>query len=113
MITISDEVMVAIIMSLASTIAAIVAAIATIENRKRSIEIKDQVKNTHSTNLREDIDEIKSSVGAVIRGQDTLHEANNVMSERMTNIARRLDDNHRGVNAEFKRVWETLKRRRQ
>lgn len=55
----SEPVIIQIIITAGAVVVAIVSLIATYANRQDVKDVKDQVKNTHETNLRQDIDKVK------------------------------------------------------
>ena len=55
----SEPVIIQIIITAGAVVVAIVSLIATYANRQDVKDVKDQVKNTHDTNLRQDIDKVK------------------------------------------------------
>ena len=87
-----------VIAFLAQTIPAVVAAIAAIkaakvahENKSTTEAVRNQVENSHSSNLRDDIDELKDSV---------LH-----LHDRMTNHIAKEDGENR-------RLWYAINNKR-
>ena len=55
----SDSIIVQVIISLSSIIVALISLIAVYMNRQDVKDVKHQVKNAHSTNLRKDLDDAK------------------------------------------------------
>lgn len=100
-IGISDEVAIAMVTSFGSLIAATIAAIVSVvntritsANTKHIGEVKEQVQNSHGTNLRNDID-------SIIRSNTTIHDRLNIITELMND--REEDHKH-----EHRRMWNYI-----
>lgn len=103
--TLNSDVMIAMITSAASMFAATIAAIVSIvntritsRNTKHIGEVKEQVQNSHGTNLRNDIDSIIAS--------------NTSIHDRITNISNRMDDREEQHIREHGRMWSAITGRR-
>ncbi|PVU81309.1 hypothetical protein DDP54_15510 (plasmid) [Cellulomonas sp. WB94] len=100
----SDDIIIAIIGALAAVTAALIAqgrALGRI--RRDTSDVKWQVQNTHTTNLREDHDAMAANVDRVLKGQQALtrrfdkfataaHEDSVRVNQRVTDLDDRLTD---------------------
>lgn len=102
---VSEMVLISLITNITAFGIALVGAVFGFINNKRTKDIeaktdsiKYQVKNTHSTNLRHDIDGHGDKL-------DTIHDRLNTLVFRFQHLEERLD-------AENKRIWRQLNRRK-
>lgn len=79
----SDAVLIAVVGALATVLSAIAAAWATKTGRILAAT-HEQVANTHSTNLRDDLDKQTAMLAAVLAGQDRQDDLIRAYAERLT-----------------------------
>ena len=77
-----------LIPSVATVIASGIAARASIINARHTREIKHQVKNTHTTNLREDLDLIRDLSTSTHERVSTLADIMQAHTERIAHLER-------------------------
>lgn len=87
---INDELQKLLIMQTVAIIIAVITSVTSIIVAKVSHQTRREVKNDHSTNLREDLDSIRDAVDAV--------------RSSLTQVIKRHD-------AEFARLWRHIKRK--
>lgn len=90
------------------------------EEIKRTVSVvRDQVANSHGTNLRDDLDKVLAAVGAVQDGQrrhdveiarlyDTTRDAQRAVTEGMERLADADAEDRRRADHEHARIWRAL-----
>ena len=89
--SINDDLQKLLIMQTVAIIIAVITSVTSIIVARVSHQTRNEVKNDHSTNLREDLDSIRDAVADV--------------RSSLTHVIKRHD-------AEFARLWRHLKRKR-
>lgn len=94
----NDPVLTSLITSVGGVLVAAIAAVASVVSARVSLHVREQVKNSHGTNLRNDIDGIKGIVDRVDSNLDTLFSL--------------VEHNTSRHDAELKRMWRQINYRR-